>query len=187
MNILIETLPDAVTVDGREYLVYTDYRDWITFTLMFMDNELSEKEKVISAFQWFYEMPPYSAESIKTLSWFLFCGKTEKQTDKKTAEKEKPIFSYECDAHLLIAAFIEQYGIDLTNIDYLHWWKFKALFDGLNDHTTLKQYMQYRSIDTSKIKDKEERRRIRRIQAQIKLPEQTINDADIAEVLGAFF
>ena len=31
MNLLYDALPDTVTVDGKAYRIYTDYRDWLRF------------------------------------------------------------------------------------------------------------------------------------------------------------
>ena len=65
-------------------------------------------------------------------------------------------------------------------VDYMHWWKFRALLDGLRDDTEIKRRMYYRSVDTSKIKNKDERKRIRRIQAEIRLPQEVMSDEEIA-------
>ncbi|UTY39382.1 bacteriophage Gp15 family protein [Allocoprobacillus halotolerans] len=63
----------------------------------------------------------------------------------------------------------------------MHWWKFNALFDSLNENTELKKRIAYRMMDISKIKNKEEKRRIRRIQKQIAIPVVNVmSDEDIA-------
>ena len=56
--------------------------------------------------------------------------------------------------------------MDLNEIEYLHWWKFKSLFEGLNEENQICKIMGYRSIDLSKIKDKEERKRYKKIKQQ---------------------
>ena len=33
MNLLYDALPDTVTVDGKAYRIYTDYRDWLRFLI----------------------------------------------------------------------------------------------------------------------------------------------------------
>ena len=47
---------------------------------------------------------------------------------------------------------MEQYKIDLNSIKYLHWWKFKALFNNLNENIQFSKIMSYRAMDLSKIK-----------------------------------
>ena len=45
MNLLTTALPDTITVDGREYTIHTDFRDWIRFCEMLLDEELTKVEK----------------------------------------------------------------------------------------------------------------------------------------------
>ena len=55
------------------------------------------------------------------------------------------ILDYEIDADLIYSAFMEQYGIDLIDIEELHWHKFLALLNGLSGSTKLREVMGYRS------------------------------------------
>ena len=71
--------------------------------------------------------------------------------------KHNQVISYNQDAPYIISGFLECYGIDLTEIPYMHWWKFQMLIDGMNEDCELKKRMGYRSIDLNQIKDKEER------------------------------
>ena len=45
----------------------------------------------------------------------------------------------------------------------MHWWKFKALMENLNEDTQFVKIMGYRAIDISKIKDKEEKARYKKL------------------------
>lgn len=58
------------------------------------------------------------------------------------------------------------------------------LFDGLSDDTEIKQRIMYRSIDLSTVKDKGERKRIRKIQSAIQLPEEMLSDYEIGEIFA---
>ena len=69
-------------------------------------------------------------------------------------------------------------------VDYLHWWKFRMLFDGLSEDTEIKQRIMYRGIRLSDIKDKEERKRISRIQKAIQLPAGRVSDFDIGNAFA---
>ncbi len=85
------------------------------------------------------------------------------------------------DGDYFIAAFLQNYNIDLLKCD-MHWFKFMALFHGLKD-CELKQRMYYRSVNLATISDKKERSRIRKIQNKLKLDQKTISDEDIAQAL----
>lgn len=74
-----------------------------------------------------------------------------------------------------------QYNINLFEDD-LHWWKFLALFNAL-DKCELTERIHYRSVDLSTIKDKDERKRIRKIQNELKLDDYMLSDEDIGGAL----
>lgn len=176
MNTLLNAFPDSVEVFGESYRIVTDFRDWIRYIEMYGSKELTDQEKVQISFEWFIDKPPNSIESLDALKWFLFMGNEQKSTSKKLT------LSYDQDAAFIASAFISEYRIDLNEIDYMHWWKFKSLFEGLNDETTIKKYMYYRSVDLSTIKDKDEKKRIAKIQRQIAI-KQEVDEADIGAML----
>ncbi|HIT73670.1 MAG TPA: hypothetical protein IAD10_08435, partial [Candidatus Fimicola cottocaccae] len=69
----------------------------------------------------------------------------------------KKIFDFEKDEKYIYSAFLQEYNIDLYNIEKLHWHKFKSLLESLSDNCQLSKIIQYRNIDLSKIKDKDQK------------------------------
>ena len=105
---------------------------------------------------------------------------------KQEKPRKKQIFSFEYDAKYIYSAFLDQYGIDLNEIDQLHWFKFKSLFEGLKSDNKICEIMSYRAIDLSKIKDKEEKKKYKQLQRQWALPDnRTIEEKeqDFADAL----
>lgn len=187
-NMFYEPLPVAVNISGREYEILTDYREWIRFIDMMNDKEIPPNLKVMFTLKMFPGGLSLSEvelqDLLKSFSLFLACKTEDDDTaadeDHSPPQRKPQILSYAIDAPYIIAGFMQDYGIDLLTVDYMHWWKFRALLDGLRDDTEIKRRMYYRSIDTSKIKSKEERKRIRRIQAEIRLPQEVMSDEEIA-------
>ena len=182
-NILIDLLPSKVEIEGTEYEINSNFRVSVLFSLLMEDEELTEKEKINQALELYYPIIPQNKiEAVKKIEWFYSCGKenTSKPSGKK-GNSEK-ILDYEEDAKYIYAAFLSQYRIDLQDIEYLHWWKFKALLDSLGENNKLLEIMKYRSIDISKIEDKEQRRfykdmkKIYSLNKHNKEDEQIIND-----------
>jgi len=81
---------------------------------------------------------------------------------------------------------MEQYKIDL-NYTNMHWWKFKALFQGLSDNTLMVKIMGYRSIDLGKIKDKEEKARYKKLKKIYALPDMRTVEQKEADFNKAFW
>ena len=52
----------------------------------------------------------------------------------------------------------------------MHWWKFKAMFKSLKEDTEIVKIMRYRSMDLSKIKDKNEKAYYKKMQELYKIP-----------------
>lgn len=187
INLFYEDLPNTVTIKGREYSIITDFREWIRFVDMLKDKELPTSMKVSFMLGMIQEDIDISEIPVKDVllafSDFLAC-RTEHEDEEQEAEDTSPqakeILSYKIDAPYIISAFLECYKMDLLEIPYMHWWKFRALFNGLSENTEIKKRIYYRSLNLSEIKDKEERKRIRKIQQQIQLPQEAISDGDIA-------
>ena len=65
---------------------------------------------------------------------------------------------------MIYAAFYATYGISLTTVEFLHWWEFLALFEGLPEDTLIKRVMYWRTANLSEL-PKEERKHVRKMRA----------------------
>ena len=123
-----KVLPDSVEVSGRTFKIKTDFQYWIRFIL------LLEEEPLLTDFDYLYDgkIPENRAEGFEALKAFAF-PKKELPRSVGPAPEEIP-YSFELDSDLIYSAFYSQYGIDLADEKlHLHWYKFRALFDGLKD------------------------------------------------------
>lgn len=116
----------------------------------------------------------------------MYLNKNNKKTSKEVIKKEKQIYSYEFDDELIYSAFKTQYKIDLQDIDYLHWWKFKAMFNGLNEDNKIIEVMGYREMDLSKIKDKKEKARYKKLKELYALPDMRTQEQKENDFACAF-
>ena len=156
MNLLIDKLP----TDYEGLKINTNFRSFILFELLMQDNEISQKDKILLTLSYFFdERPKDVKKAIEGVLWFYRCGEKEKHSKSGGNGKQKQIYSFEHDAKYIYSAFLDQYGIDLNEIDYLHWFKFRALFEGLKSDNKICEIMGYRAIDLNKIKDKEEKKK----------------------------
>ena len=57
----------------------------------------------------------------------------------------------------------------------MHWHKFLALFDALPEDTPIKKRIAYRGVNLAAIKDKNERKRIRKIKDAIRIPQPDLD------------
>ena len=157
MNILVDKLPEFVTVGERRYSVYTDFRIWIEFdSIIHLDN-LSAKDKTMMAinlcFQKSKVLPEDAFEAIEALEGFYLCGKK----NKKGLGKSEPILDFSKDWAYIYSAFLTQYGIDRLSVPYLHWYAFCALFESLEESRKIVQIMQFRACDLNSVQNPEKK------------------------------
>lgn len=176
-NIILDILPETVDIDGIEYRINSDFRISILFELLMQDDELGKRQKLVQGLQLYYpEIPHNVTMAVDKMIWFYRCGKeTGNGGHGSGSGRAKQIYSFEYDDDYIYAAFLEQYGIDLQDIEELHWWKFRALFRGLSEDTEFVKIMGYRSVKITSEMSKEQREFYKKMQSIHALP---ITDAE---------
>ena len=169
-NILLEKLPDTLNVGGAEYMIDTDFRTAIRFTLLMQDKRANQLMRLDLVLKMFYidAIPEDLIAAVYAILDFYGGAKTAKESEHST---QKRVFDFDVDADLIYAAFLSQYGIDLLDIDYMHWWKFKALFAGLSEDTEIMKVIGYRSIKITNDMSSEQKKRYRKLKSLYALPD----------------
>ena len=151
------------------------------------DRLVSKKDKLKIAIElYFKEVPLNLEEAINKIVWFYKCGKEDKKHTGEASQTQKQIYSFEYDADYIYSAFLSQYGIDLQDVYNLHWWKFKAMFQGLNDENEIVKIMGYRAINLNEIKDKQQKAHYRKLKKLYKLPDNRTEEEKEQMVVDAF-
>lgn len=189
MNLLVDNI-NSVVEERIQIPFDTNFRIGILFEILMQDNRYSDRAKTYKALELFYpELDKITdvKKAIDDIVWFYSCGKSEEKTSQKSKKgKNKQIYSYKFDNELIYSAFKDQYNIDLEEIEYLHWWKFKAMFNGLKADNKIVEIMGYRAMDLSKIKDKDMKKHYKQLQEEYKLPDmrsEEQKEEDFAEAL----
>ena len=187
MNLFYEDYPTSILVDGQEVQIVTDFRDYIRLFDMLKDDSLSCSEKAVVLGQYFRTPPSDLNAAIEGLLSFVSmeelpkCGIHGSDRSEEEEARQKEVYSFSIDYPFIFSAFLREYQINLRTIEYMHWWEFRMLFDGLPDDTEIKKRIMYRGLNLNEIKDRKERKRIERIQNQIRLPDDELSDYDIGD------
>ncbi len=184
-NVLLGGLPETVVYEDEEYPIRSDYRTAIAFSELMQDREATDTVKVLVANDLYYPgaMPPDDWTAFNLIYDFYTGGSQPYGVQSKGSEKE--LYSYTYDAPYIYAAFLAQYGVDLHETN-LHWWKFKAMFAGLNGDNEIVKIIGYRAMKISSKFSKEQKAFYRKMKRQYALPDrrtQEEKDADFAEML----
>ncbi len=162
-NLLTNQLPSSVYVGGLKYQFNTNFRDFIKFSILLEDEDILDLEKIGISLKLFYGDQPIFMdnyqEAMEQIFYMYMCGQEVRDTEKNNnaSSSSAQIYSFKYDDKYIYAAFMQAYNIDLFRIE-MHWWCFKALFDGLPEDTLFRKILTYRSIKIdSKMSDGEKK------------------------------
>lgn len=184
MNLFYEELPMSVMVHGKTVRIRTDFRDYIRLLDMLKDKDVKPMDKLLILREYFLDDIEITQFSIDALCDFMSADFSDREASQTGTGRRKNLFSFSIDYPYILSAFLRDYGIDLIDIKYLHWWKFRMLFDGLSEDNEIKKRIMYRGMNLNEIKDPEERKRIRRIQKVIELKQEELTDFDIGDAFA---
>ena len=162
MNVLTDTLPTTVDINGRNYPINTDFRAGIEFECSTL-HTVEDVYKILTLY-FGYKFPEDIRGAIEAISKFYACGEKPTQEEKRNT---KQAYSFEVDSSVIFADFWNYYNIDLSQ-EGLHWWVFRALLLGLPEKSEFKQRTYYRTCDTKGM-SKKEKERIMKIRKRIEI------------------
>ena len=132
-------LPDTITVKGRAFRIYTDYRVWLDFGVKFKDPGCSLRDLL---FVFVDEIP--CCNFLPELIEFYSNPNSTPKSINGDSDDGTVSLDYIEDGAYIYASFLPDYGIDLLDTD-MHWWKFTALFNSLSEDPKIKTIMGYRA------------------------------------------
>jgi len=170
MNLLVEELPIAVEIDGREYPIYTDFRHCLLAIIAFEDTTLTNFERrAILLANLYPKLPHDTVQAIQMAVKFLDGGKSSDSGEEGGSGPR--VYSFSKDSDLIFSAFMQTHNIDLVDTEYLHWWKFLALFSDLGSETAFCNLVALRKrVKTGKA-SKEERQAAHEMGDRFDVPE----------------
>lgn len=184
MSLLTSKLTKSVNIEGIKFEINSNFRNSILFEELILNEDISKEEVQDKAIQLYFKKPiikSYRPMALQAIIDFYSCGRPEEETEGRKENynsKQKNIYSFKYDDEYIYSAFLDQYGIDLQDIDYLHWWKFKAMFKSLKSDNKIVEIMGYRSMDLNSIKDKEQKAFYKKMQDIYRLP-QIVNKDEL--------
>ena len=145
MNILIDTLPESVVLDNKQYSINADFKTALKILCKLEEKGLYVDKLTFVLKSFYNELPLTLENALKGLKSFY--GISQKGVGEGDA-----IFSFEKDSEYIYSAFYSFYNIDLCR-ENMHWYSFLALFKGLCGENVFSKVLSIRSINPSEIKD----------------------------------
>lgn len=147
---LLTPLPQHIEVKGKQLKINTGFKAWFGFAKAI--KRAKTDADIINALEpVFLDKFDLSEidDIIKACFDFFVNAKSFINPDTDGEASKEIAYDLELDSNYIFSAFMEQYGIDLTEND-IHYYKFVALFDSLSDDTLFKRIVSIRTKDISK-------------------------------------
>ena len=192
MTYLIDVLPNTIDVNGRKVAINTDFRAWIKYEEIMLKEDEKAQSQVLEAIDacLVEDFTMTNLDELEVLFdgflWFYSLGKKTDGINKIKEEDEKEseftnsslVYSFEHDWAYIYSAFMECYNINLFTAK-LHWWEFKALFEGLNQKCLFSRIMSFRSMKITSKMSKDEKKYYRTMKKIYALPdERTVEEKE---------
>ena len=147
LDLTKKALPNVVTMNGVPFSIYTDFRKWIRFEI-----EVSQMKKATDTIDVSYLFVNDKPRFIDLTTLFEFSRPQNDLPRSSGRESHAKAFDYAKDGDLIYASFMQAYGIDLFEVEDLHYHKFLALLMNLPEGTAMRDVMGYRTYvkDTRK-------------------------------------
>jgi hypothetical protein len=124
------SLPDRVSIGGREYPIHCDYRDILEIFSYFLDPDIPDYFRWRIALALFYEGeidPAHYPEAMDYLARFISGGKEERGKPGPT------LMDWEQDSELIVADVNKAAGQEIRALPFLHWWSFLSFFNAIGE------------------------------------------------------
>jgi len=153
-----EAFPSSVEIGGDAYNINADFRNILRILALLKNREMNELERVAEMCLLFFRDERILKKVlpdmfISAFVGFLHPAEPEKDngyvddTGGRGDGEDGRRFCYDFDAEEIYAGFLSEYGMDLFEVEFLHWYKFKALLGKLSSESALKKKIELRFMD----------------------------------------
>lgn len=128
---MVTNLPKKLEIDGVLHDIRSDFRAVLDILSASGDDELTTAEKNYVLLKILYVNPENitnAQEALKKAWWFIACG--NERIENKTSVR---LMNWEKDFPILVGQINQILNYECRAVDYLHWWTFRAAYDGVGE------------------------------------------------------
>lgn len=137
---IAKPLTDYVIYNGRKIRLDVSFGNILRVYDVFKDDFLTDSEK--AEFALALLVKSRKLPDIRALDVIF---REQIETYGKKSTNNLRVVDFRQDSAYIYSSFLMDYGIDLTEQCDLHWQKFIALFQGLSEHTKMREVMSIRA------------------------------------------
>lgn len=142
MNVLLDGLPAAIEIAGKEYPINADYQTGLRIISAFEDEELTDYERCAVLVALLYRAPPEDfPEAVRLGVKFIDCGREDKS--EASADTNR-YYSFSFDAQWIYAGVDRVLHGRLSRGEFVHWWEFVTAFMELPEDCMMSRILDLR-------------------------------------------
>ncbi|MCL2096678.1 MAG: bacteriophage Gp15 family protein [Oscillospiraceae bacterium] len=168
-----KAFPESLFADGKLYKINPDFRNILRIFALAEDKNIPDAKKATKISEWFFdgEIPtpalrappsgkgasgyPELTKAADIFSDFIAGDSAIPPPLRgippltRGANEDSAQFCFDFDAGEIYADFLSVYNIDLVEVDFLHWYKFKILLENLPPDGAFRRKIELRFLDLS--------------------------------------
>lgn len=162
--------PEYAKINSKEYKIDTDFNTALRCFEIIDDESITDSERAYAIVYLLFDIIPDKNIDLflDKAIFFLQCG--ESLEEQQNREKDMDFIQ---DRKYINASFMSDYHIDLSK-EYLHFWQYVELIQGLTENSVLNRVRNIRTYDVSTIKDDKTRNEIIKNQEELALKQKYI-------------
>lgn len=164
--------PTKMEANGRIYNINTDYRIALACFKAIEDDSITDYEKFIAVECLLLGLNVLREDELilkPKIMKYLRCGK-EINTDSNEIDMD-----FIQDETIIRTSIRQCYNnLDIGKIEYLHWYEYNELIEGLTAETLLNKIRDLRSLDISKESDFKRREELKKAKKRVELKNKKI-------------
>lgn len=168
--------PEYALIDNKKIKINTDYRVALACLKAINDEEITDVERGFAVISLLFgedtEIQDME-EALKKASYYLYCG-----IKNKSNMNEEIVMDFDQDEEYIRTSIRTDFGINLNEIEYMHWWEYNELIHGLTEQCILSKIIGIRQMDESDYKDPKTLRKIRDAKRKVELKKKKIHYND---------
>lgn len=164
MNLLTDSLPTQLRVDGVVYDIDYDYRNILKIYEIWSDDELMTSEKAELTLEYLYDKIPDDHQlAYDKALLFLDLG-NEPVTDVESGPKDKPkkvnakLYDFKKDSKYIFMAVDRVLNGKLSKGEPVHWWLFMMAFMEMPENSMMCKIITLRSQKAKGTLNKEQKK-----------------------------
>lgn len=158
--------PSKMEINGKIYSINTDYRVALSCFRAINDTEINDTERALAIITLLLgknvDMKDYE-QCLQKCAVFLRCGKL------KNDSPDEADMDYLQDEERIRTSIRQCYHLNLNEVNYLHWYEYNELIEGLTEESLLNKIRELRTYDLSDEKDEKRKNRIEKAKQQVAL------------------